>query len=72
MLDPNTLTISPFRAGGCLPETSVEACKITHNPTGISVTCRRHDKYRENQAEALAILERQVNRINNKPLDQSK
>ncbi len=65
MLDPTTLTISPFSIGGAFPQ--IEAVKVTHNPTGISVTCRRHSSHKENLEEALLVLERQVNRLYKKP-----
>lgn len=69
MLNPVELTITPFSFGGCLPETSVYAVRIKHNPTGIEVTCRRHATHEENRDEALRVLERQVNIHGNKQID---
>lgn len=70
MLDPTELSITIYTVGdGARREHSRDAARITHIPTGVTVSCFSFPTYQQNRDRALEMLERQVNRILNKKLD---
>lgn len=70
MLKPEELSITIYTVGnGALREHSIDAARITHIPTGVTVSCFSFPTYEQNRDRALEMLERQVNRIHNKQLD---